>query len=473
VAPPSPSRLQPGDPLKVRCDRLDEQGAGVVAGDPASEHQLHVQGLLPGETAAVTVEHVSPHRREGRRQAWARLDAVETPSPDRAAPVCPGFGPCGGCPLQHLAYPAQVRWKGEQVSAALARHPALAGVPVAPCVPSPRPLGYRNQAKYVYGRVETASGRQEGRLALGAYAPRSHAIVDMAGCQVVEPVLDQVATAARDLLEARDVPPFDEVKRTGLVRYVVLRSNAAGQVLVTLVAGRPPGPELTELAAELRARVPAVSGVVLNVNPTAGNVLFGPDDVTLAGQPRLEDGIGPVRVELASRSFFQLNRQTAGLAYEELRRAAAALGPVARAIDAYAGAGGIAFCLAPYATEVVAIEDNAAATTAAAGYAARHGGGFERVRFVTGDAAAELARIDAADVVVLNPPRGGCAPAVLAAVGRLRPRLCAYLSCHPGTLARDLEVLAGLGLATREVRPYDMLPHTPHVEALALLAPAG
>jgi len=74
-----------------------------------------------------------------------------------------------------------------------------------------------------------------------------------------------------------------------------------------------------------------------------------------------------------------------------------------------------------------------------------------------------------AEVVVLNPPRAGCAPEVVAAVARLRPRLVAYLSCHPGTLARDLATLDTLGLAPIEVRPYDMLPHTPHVEAVALL----
>jgi 23S rRNA (uracil1939-C5)-methyltransferase len=119
---------------------------------------------------------------------------------------------------------------------------------------------------------------------------------------------------------------------------------------------------------------------------------------------------------------------------------------------------------------VVAIEENPAATAAAAAFARSRG---LDLRFETGDAAELLNRIPAADLVVLNPPRGGCAPEVLAAVGRLRPRLVAYLSCHPGTLARDLEALDGLGLRAREVRPYDMLPHTPHVEALALIVPHG
>ena len=451
--------LRPGERIEIEGLGLDERGAGVAE---LEGHRVHVAGLLPGERASATVEHVSVHRVEGRRPVWARLETLTAPSPERVAPVCPAHGPCGGCPLQHLDYAAQVRWKGERVAEALARHPALVRVPVAPCVPSARVLGYRNQAKYVYGRDQAT-----GRLVLGAYLPRSHAVVDMAGCRVVEPGLDLVAGVLRDLLEARGVEPFDEVRRTGLLRYVALRANAAGQVLVALVAGRP-WPEATALAAELRSRLSRVSGVVLNVNAAHGNTVFGEEERLLDGQASLEDEIGPVRVELASRSFFQLNRETAGRAYHDLQQTAAALGPIACAVDVYAGAGGIAFCLTPFAADVVAIEENLAATAAAAAFARNHG---LPVRFVTADAAVALEQIPGADLVVLNPPRGGCARDVLAAVGRLRPRLLAYLSCHPGTLARDLEVLDRLGLTTREVRPYDMLPHTPHVEALALVSP--
>jgi 23S rRNA (uracil1939-C5)-methyltransferase len=74
--------------------------------------------------------------------------------------------------------------------------------------------------------------------------------------------------------------------------------------------------------------------------------------------------------------------------------------------------------------------------------------------------------------VVLNPPRKGCAPEVLAEVVRLGPRAIAYLSCDPDTLGRDLAWLGGRGYRVESVTPYDMLPHTPHVEALAVLRPS-
>ena len=90
-----------------------------------------------------------------------------------------------------------------------------------------------------------------------------------------------------------------------------------------------------------------------------------------------------------------------------------------------------------------------------------------------GDAAQALGQIDRTDVVVLNPPRKGCAPELLAEVARLAPRAVAYLSCDPETLARDLALLATHGYRARAVTPLDMLPHTPHVETLAVLALSG
>jgi 23S rRNA (uracil1939-C5)-methyltransferase len=92
------------------------------------------------------------------------------------------------------------------------------------------------------------------------------------------------------------------------------------------------------------------------------------------------------------------------------------------------------------------------------------------IRVVTGDVARCLDAVPSADFVVLDPPRKGCATEVLAAIGRLRPQRLAYLSCDPATLARDLAVLVRGGARCLRTTPYDMMPHTPHVETLALLA---
>jgi 23S rRNA (uracil1939-C5)-methyltransferase len=466
---------QVGDEFDCSCTGLDELGAGVadVASNSASDAspgserlRVHVAGLLPGERARVRLAHVSVHRQDGVREAWADLRALQWPNGERVSPWCPVFGTCGGCSQMHMGYPAQLAWKRARVEAQLAAHPALARVSVEPCVPSSATEGYRNQAKYVYGRDHA-----KGTLVLGAFAPRSHAIVDMAGCSMVEPAIERVRESLLRILVAGAVVPFDELRRTGVLRYVVVRATARAEVLVTLVVARSDWDSAEAIASALRTSCPEVTGVLLNLNASPGNVLFGADERLLSGRAVVEDVVGDVHVRLSSRSFFQVNRHVAGRIYRDMVGALA--GNCQRAVDVFSGAGGIGLSLAPVASEVVAIEENAAATRAAEEFLRERSEatstGPGNVRFLTGDAADCLTTIEAAEVVVLNPPRRGCAGTVLSAVSRLAPRTLLYLSCNPHTLVRDLRVLVDAGARLVSITPYDMMPHSPHVETLARL----
>jgi 23S rRNA (uracil1939-C5)-methyltransferase len=456
-------RFRPGDAFEAVCTAMDDTGSGVAqVADAGEQLRIHIAGALPGERVRVRLDHVSAHRRGDEREAWASLLDVLAPSADRVGALCPAYGACGGCTLMQLAYPAQLAWKRERVLGQFASYPALAALTVDACLPSAQSLGYRNQAKYVYGHAHAS-----GRVVLGAYAPRSHDLVDLAGCQVVEPVLDDARQALLAALIENVVEPFDEILRTGVLRYAVLRATAAGQVMATLVSARAEWPAAEAVAVALCQRCPAVNSVILNVNAGAGNALFGEAERVLVGRASVEDTLGDVRVRLSSRSFFQANRQVASQIYRAI--VAAAPNGVSRAVDVYAGACGIALSLVSKAGEVVAIEDNSAATRAATDFLAQQGADAARMRVVTGDAARCLADINDAGFVVLNPPRKGCGAEVLAAVARLRPQLFAYLSCDPRTLARDLAVLVVAGAQVVQVTPFDMMPHTPHVETLALV----
>ena len=304
------SRLwRPGHEVEVTTEALDDHGVGtatLAGGDETL--RLHVGGTLAGERAVGRIAHVSPHERGRVREAWADLVSLRVSSPHRVAPVCPRHGPCSGCTLMCLDYAAQLLWKRQKVAAELAHYPALAGMSIDPCVPSPATTGYRNQAKYVYGRAH-----ETGRPVLGAFAARSHRVVDLAGCRVVEPVLDEVRQVLLEMLVARSIEPFAEKNRTGALRYVVMRANADGRVMVTLVTARHDWHEVQELAAALATACPSVASVVLNVNATSGNALFADDERGLFGQPTIEEQIGEVKVRLSSRSFAQANREVAAL----------------------------------------------------------------------------------------------------------------------------------------------------------------
>src|SRR5512143_1262859 len=117
---------------EVEATTLDDSGAGIGLSGKTS---VHVGDLLPGERAEVAIDHHSPHK----AQAWGRIvKRIGPASPERALPVCPGFGRCGGCVWQHLAYPAQLAAKRARVAAALGELAQVEAV-----VPSPAELGYR------------------------------------------------------------------------------------------------------------------------------------------------------------------------------------------------------------------------------------------------------------------------------------------------------------------------------------------
>jgi 23S rRNA (uracil-5-)-methyltransferase RumA len=474
--------VRAGTTVRLTVTGLDGDGAGVglvegarapVTGTGAEASpgavELHVPGALPGEEVLARIDGVSHHR----PVAWATLIELVRRSADRvtprclAAPAAAAAGRCGGCVLQILDYPAQLAWKEDTLRRQLAVALDGPGVELREAVASPRTLGYRNKSKLV---AAEAGGRLSHRLILGAFAPGTHDVVDLSGCAIAEAPLDAVAAEVARVATGLGVVAYDERRRVGSLRHVVLRSNAEGAVQITFVTSSPRFPMAADLADRLRAAHPEIVGVLHNVNPSTGNAIWGEVETLVWGAATLDDAIDGIRLRLSARAFFQANRQVAALAY---RAIAAAVAPTPRdtVVDAYAGVGGIALSLARAgAGRVLGVESHAGAVVDATANAAANGLAHVAT-FVSGDAAEGLATVAGASVVILNPPRKGCAPAVLAEVARLRPRVLAYLSCSPATLARDLAVLLGLGYAPRTITPFDMLPHTPHLEVLVVLEP--
>ena len=430
--------------LELRVDDFDDDG--LAAGD-ADGLRVAAPGGVPGDRLLVTVEHKSPHT----PRAWGRIERVIEPSPDRVPAACPNVGRCGGCLMQCAAYPVQLASKQARMQRTVG---ALCGE-LRAIVPSPLTLHYRNKAKLV-----VAPG-----VVLGSYAPRTHQVIDMAGCQVTERPIDPVARTLARLLGESGLVPYDERAQTGELRHAVIRANHAGAVLVVVVTAKRDAPGLDRAARALAAAHPEIAGVVQNVNPARGGVILGGEDIVLVGAGELEDRIGEITLRLSAQAFFQVNRAQAAALYAAVARAAE-LGGTETVVDVFAGVGGIARTVAKSAARVVGIESNPVAAVDARKDAPAN------VEMLATDAAEGLRAQKAADVIIVDPPRKGCEPRVLFEMARLRPRRILYVSCGPDSLARDLAALRELGYRARWIEPYDLFPHTPHIESLSALEPA-
>jgi 23S rRNA (uracil1939-C5)-methyltransferase len=441
---------------EVFATALDDAGRGLC--DDAGR-VVHVADLLPGERAEIAIDHESPHHAE----AWGHVvRRVGTPSAHRVPPLCPAFGPCGGCAWQHLAYPAQLAAKHARVAAALGGIPVVADgtVPIAPVRPSPAIAGYRNKGKYV-------AGRRGEHLVLGAYAPRSHDVVDTLGCRVVAPLIDEVATWVRGAAEAAGLVSYDERARTGELRYAIVR-EAGGDVLVALVvAPRTPRAKLAAVAAAL-GKHPALRGVVALENDRRDGAILpsGTTAQVLFGHGFLIEELAGARLEVGAGEFLQVNRAQARALYARVVELAEVT-PGSAAVDLFAGLGGIGLALARAGAAVVAVEIDRDAVGALRRAAQAAG---LPLTAIAGDAADVRGQLTTQpDVVVVNPPRKGLSDRARALLAEWAAPIVIYVSCGPDSLGRDLAALAARGYTPDAIEPFDLMPGTPQVETVVRL----
>jgi len=454
-----------------RCDvtatALDESGCGTGTSEGTL---VHVVDLLPGEAAEVAIDHASPHKAE----AWGRIvRRLGKPSEDRVEPACPGFGRCGGCVWQHLAYPAQLAAKRSRVVAALADVPAVraGSVIVGEARPSPEPLGYRNKGKYV-------AGSASGHVILGAYAPRSHHVIDTLGCRVVTPVIDEVATWVRGAVENAGLAPYEEKTRSGELRYVVVR-EAAGDVMVALIITSTTPRAKLERVANALSKHPAVRGLVSIANDRRDGAIVpsGASAQVLFGHGHLVEGLAGVKLAVGAGEFMQVNRLQAHAMYARATALVIEGRPDitppldgVRVVDLFAGLGGFGLHMAREGAEVVAVEIDREAVAALRRAAERAGLRLTPIAADAGQISQEVhAQLGRPDVVVVNPPRKGLGPATRELLAALGAPTLIYVSCGPDSLGRDLVALAEHGWSPDVIEPFDLMPGTAQIETLVRL----
>ena len=397
--------MKPGDRIELRIDSVAFGGDGVGRSD---QQVVFVPFTVDGDEAAVRITDVK------KRFVRGRLEQLLKPSPYRIEPQCRYYARCGGCRYQHIHYEHQLRLKGQQVLDTFVRIAKVALPPLTPVISSPRSFHYRGKADYHVRIVP------KDPPVIGFMDIFNDRIIDIDRCEIMDETINQACFVFRQDLEAGRInTPWD--------RQTIWAACAAG--------------DNTEVVTDFR-RPRFVNRIV------KGQALTAP-----------------------YRGFFQANESLLPHLIDEVLKLCTLTGRETL-VDAYCGSGLFSLFLAPKARQVYGIEMDGEAIHCARNNHSQ--AGLTNAVFIRGDAGEILHKdfVEAkrpVDVLILDPPRIGCDPALLSGLIELKPARIVYISCNPATQARDIRHLLDHGFTLKSLKPFDMFPQTAHIEVVAAL----
>ena len=436
---------------------------------------IFVPYVVPGDVVDLQI------KRKKHSYAEAEAIAIKKYSELRAKPFCKHFGVCGGCKWQCLPYEEQLRFKQKQVADNLTRIGKIELPEMMPILGSKHVARYRNKLEFGFSNKkwltseQVASGVQFDCMdAVGFHIPGAFdKILDIEECHLMDDINNRLRNGIRSYALAHGLTFFDLRQQTGLLRNMMLRTSATGEIMLLMqfcMRGADDEAQAKALLEHLHATFPEVTSL-LYVNNTKCNDTIGDLDViTFAGTPFIYETMEGLRFKVGPKSFYQTNTEQAYELYKVARDFAALTGDEL-VYDLYTGTGTIANFVARQARQVVGIEYVPEAIEDAKVNAELNG--LDNTLFYAGDmkdilTTGFIERHGKPDVIITDPPRAGMHADVVNAILFAAPRRIVYVSCNPATQARDL-ALFDTDYRVTKVQPVDMFPQTHHVENVVCL----
>ena len=433
-------RRQPEGPFDAQIDDLAHDGRGVAHEDGKA---IFIEDALPQEQVT--------YMRTGRRASHdeGRLQSVITPSPDRVEPECPHFGVCGGCRLQHFSADGQISFKQKQLLENLRRIGKVEPAEVLPALTGPA-YGYRRRARLGAKHVP-----KKGGVLVGFRERSAPYIAQIESCAVLHPKVGEKITALADMIGGLSIhSQLPQIE-------VAVGDNATA--LVLRVLKEPTGADLQAIEAFGQAHdfyfylQRGGPDTIMPLRPDTPELWYA-----------LEDH--DVRLHFLPLDFVQINGDINKAMVSQALHLLD-LQPEDQVLELFAGLGNFSLPLARQAKRVISIEGEATLIDRLKDNA--HRNGIENIDAHVGDLfqddAGEGGWIKASfNKLLIDPPRSG-AKEILPRVAAKNPERIVYVSCHPGTLARDAGMLVHeQGYHLQSVGVMDMFPHTHHVESMAV-----
>ncbi|KAF1297265.1 23S rRNA (uracil-5-)-methyltransferase RumA [Enterococcus sp. JM4C] len=443
-------------PLKIKRLGINGEGIGYY-----KRLIIFVPNALPTEDVQVKITKATP------KFAEAALIKIIKKSKSRVVPPCPVYDTCGGCQLQHLAYPAQLDFKRDLLKQSLEKFKPTnyQSYELRPTIGMADPWHYRNKAQF-----QLRQNPLTNRVEAGLYRADSHELVAIDDCLVQEENTTHVMNTVVQLLNKYELPIYDERKNSGIFRTIMVRIGIqTGEIQVVFITSTQKFPQKMALVREINQRLPKVVSIMQNVQNKKTSLVMGDDTIHIWGKEAIEEQINQVVFDLSARAFFQLNPQQTSVLYEEGIKALD-LKQNETVVDAYCGVGTIGLSIAHLAKEVRGMDTISQAISNAQINATRLG--YTNTHYEVGTAEELLPKWlnegFRPDAIIVDPPRTGLDNKLLVALKKQPPKKMVYISCNVSTLARDLKELANV-FQVNYLQSVDMFPQTARCEVVVKL----
>ena len=451
---------------------------------------VFVPFCVPGDICDIQIRRKKHSFAEGEVVRFVEYSKV------RAVPFCKHFGVCGGCKWQNLPYEEQLKFKQQQVFDQLHRIGKVELPEFRTILGSVKITEYRNKLDYGCANKRYLTKEEIAALpkdesqslkdipAIGFHITGAFdKILPIEKCWLMDNLHNQIRNEIRDYAMKNGITFFDLRAQVGLLRDIIIRNSASGELMVIIQFCLPPTPsnergnwdnENGQKAFALMQHVadtfPQITSLLYLNNQKCNDTIGDQDILVFKGPDHIFELMEDLKFKVGPKSFYQTNTEQAYHLYSVVRELAAFTGSEL-VYDLYTGTGTIANFVARKTKKVIGIEYVPEAIEDAKINSEING--ISNTLFYAGDMKDILtddfiSQHGRPDVIITDPPRAGMHPDVVKTILNAHPQRIVYVSCNPATQARDLQLLDEL-YQVEVVQPVDMFPHTPHVENVVLL----
>lgn len=454
--------------ITVKIEDLSAEGMGVAKVDG---RVIFVKKAAPGDEVSLTAI------KKKRKYFEAAINEVVKPSADRILPQCAHFGLCGGCKWQHIRYEKQIAIKEKIVFDAMERIGKVTIEKTLPIMGCEEVFNYRNKLEFAFTdrkwltNEEISSGNEFDRRGVGFHVPDSFSgVVDISHCWLQDNFSNLLRNFVREYAIAENLAFFDLKNQKGMLRNLMVRTTSIGEILVLFSFGENNEDAIGALLGVVLNEFPQITSLQYVINPKRNDTIYDLYPIVYHGTAQIKEKLGKYYFFIGPKSFFQTNSRQANRLYE-IAKDFAQIAPNDTVYDLYTGVGSIAIYLSDSCQKVIGIEQIEEAIADAKNNATLNQ--INNAVFYAGDVRMVLnpdfiAKNGKPDVVITDPPRAGMHQDVVETLLALAAPKIVYVSCNPGTQARDLQLLSSK-YRIEKSQAVDMFPQTTHIENVVLL----